>query len=72
MPPVDETGYSGACPSDLRLSKVISTEESVEEIPKSGKIGIKLEAQITRKNNQPLFLAISGFATCTHVRPQVV
>ena len=40
MPPVDETGYSGACPSDLRLSKVISTEESVEEIPKSGKIGI--------------------------------
>ena len=40
MPPVDETGYSGACPLDLRLSKAISTEESVEEIPKSGKIGI--------------------------------
>lgn len=40
MPPIDETGYSGACPSELRLSKATSTEESVEEIPKSGKIGI--------------------------------
>lgn len=40
MPPIDETGYSGACPSELRLTKATSTEESVEEIPKSGKIGI--------------------------------
>ena len=40
MPPIDETGYNGARPSDLRLSKAMSTEESVEEILKSGKIGI--------------------------------
>lgn len=40
MPSIDETGYSEACPSRLRLNQAISTEESVVEIPKSGEIGI--------------------------------
>ena len=37
---IDETGYSEACSSRLRLNQAISTEESVVEIPKSGEIGI--------------------------------
>jgi len=40
MPSIDETGYSEACSSRLRLDQAISTEESVVEIPKSGEIGI--------------------------------